>query len=477
MRHTVAMTIGTPPGRLLDLEHRSLTIGLVLAVTLVAFEALAVATIMPEARDDLGGLRYYAWAFSGFLIASLLSITWAGGECDRKGPARPVAVAFTLFGVGLAIAGVAPTMPVLVLGRIVQGLGAGALTSVAYVAIGRGFDESLRPRMFAVLSSAWVIPGLAGPGVAVAIAEVAGWRAVFAGLLPMLVLAAVLVLPALSRMGPPATLTTHPGQLQRAMRLTAGAGCVLAGVTSSSLLLGVVLVPVGLTLAAPAFIGLIPAGTFAARHGTPAAVAGMGLINLSFFGAETFIPLMLTSVRDTSTLVAGVVLTGATLSWTAGSWVAERRGRRGNRLSLAMPGALAVAVGIGATALVVAPGVPVGFAVVAWAIGGLGMGMAYPTFSLTVLGNAAEGAEGAAASSVKLAEVLGAAVGIGLGGALITAGEGAGREASAMAAVFVLMAAVAVVCAFVATRLAPGMTPLEPEQVEGRQASVLERPR
>ncbi|MBA4180316.1 MAG: MFS transporter [Anaerolinea sp.] len=447
------MTVAKPSLSLLDVEHRSLTIGLVLAVTLVAFEALAVATIMPEARDDLGGLRFYAWAFSGFLLASLVSITWAGAECDRRGPARPITVALVLFGAGLAIAGAAPAMPVLVAGRIVQGLGAGALTSVAYVAIGRGYDEALRPRMFAVLSSAWVIPGLAGPVVAATVAELVGWRMVFAGLLPLLVVAAVLVMPALSRMGPPAVPSAQPQRLSRALRLTAGAGLVLAGVSAPSVLLAAVFVPAGLFLAVPAFVLLIPPGTFAARRGTPAAVAGMGLINLAFFGTEAFIPLMLTSVRETSTLFVGIVLTGTTLSWTSGSWVTERLSRRGHRHALAMPGALIVALGIAGVAVVVAPGVPVALAAVAWTVGGLGMGMAYPTFSLTVLGNATEGAEGAAASSMKLAEVLGPAVGIGLGGALIAAGESAGNEGSATALVFAVMAVVALVCAFVSTRL------------------------
>lgn len=472
MRDTVTMTTAEAPAGLLDPGHRSLTIGLVLAVTLVAFEALAVATIMPEARDDLGGLRFYAWAFSGFLLASLVSITWAGAECDRRGPARPITVALLFFAVGLTIAGAAPWMPVLVVGRIVQGLGGGALTSVAYVAIGRGYDETLRPRMFAVLSSAWVVPGLAGPGVAAMVAEFVGWRMVFAGLLPLLALAAVLVLPALSRMGPPAVPSAQPRRLARAFRLAAGAGCVLAGVSAPSLLVAAVLVPVGLFLAVPAFVQLIPAGTLAARRGTPAAVAGMGLINLAFFGTEAFIPLMLTSVRGTSTLFVGIVLTGTTLSWTSGSWLTERFSRRGHPHSLAMPGALIVALGIGGIALTVASGVPVAFAAVAWTVGGLGMGMAYPTFSLTVLGNATEGAEGAAASSMKLAEVLGPAIGIGLGGALIAAGESAGNQGSATAAVFVVMAVTALLCAFVSTRLFVRAAGIEPAANEATGAPL-----
>ena len=59
----------------LPVPRRALTIGLLMAVTLVAFEALAVATVMPTVEEDLGGLALYGWAFSGFLLASIVGIT------------------------------------------------------------------------------------------------------------------------------------------------------------------------------------------------------------------------------------------------------------------------------------------------------------------------------------------------------------------------------------------------------------------
>jgi len=68
-------------------HRRALTVGLLLAITLVAFEALAVATVMPRAEQDLGGIALYGWAFSGFLLASIVGITWAGEQADRHGPA------------------------------------------------------------------------------------------------------------------------------------------------------------------------------------------------------------------------------------------------------------------------------------------------------------------------------------------------------------------------------------------------------
>ena len=70
------------PARILAPEHRSLTIGLVAVVSLVAFEAMAVATAMPVAVRDLGGLRLYAWSFSAFFTTSLVGMVLAGDEAN-----------------------------------------------------------------------------------------------------------------------------------------------------------------------------------------------------------------------------------------------------------------------------------------------------------------------------------------------------------------------------------------------------------
>ena len=96
-----------------------------------------------------------------------------------------------LFAIGLASAALAPSMEVLVAARFVQGLGAGTIQPIAYVAIGRRLPERLRPRMFATLSTAWVLPGVIGPAIAGTVGETIGWRFVFLGLLPLIALAGI----------------------------------------------------------------------------------------------------------------------------------------------------------------------------------------------------------------------------------------------------------------------------------------------
>lgn len=456
------MSLTSPAESVLSGHRRALTIGLLMAVTLVAFEALAVATVMPRAEEDLGGLAPYGWAFSGFLLASIVGITWAGEQADRHGPGRPLAAGMTLFGIGLLIAGLAPSMLVLVIGRIVQGLGAGALPAIAYVALGRGYPEELRPRMLALLASAWVVPGLAGPAISGAIAEYISWRGAFLLFVPTIPLMAALALPPLYRMGPPGG-ELAPSRVPVALRLALSAGLALGGVASGNPLIGFPLVVLGIGAGIPALRLLLPPGTFRALPGLPAAVAGNGFLNLCFFGAEAFVPYLLTTHRGYSSFVAGLALTGSTLSWTAGSWVQERLVRRFPRPWLAAAGALIVSVTVAMVPLALVEDVPGAWVALVWTIGGFGMGIAYPMFSLELLASSPPGREGEASASMKLHETLSAATGVGIAGGIVSAGDAGGWAGASLALVFLLAASVGILTAAVALRLtarAPEPSPL-----------------
>ena len=116
----------------------------------------------------------------------------------------------------------------IVVSRAVQGGGAGMISALSYVSIGRGYPERAQSRMLAVLSSAWVVPGLAGPALAGLIADHVGWRWVFLGLAPLPLLAALLALPALRRLKPAEAQRPDRRRLRDALLLSAGAGLFLS---------------------------------------------------------------------------------------------------------------------------------------------------------------------------------------------------------------------------------------------------------
>jgi MFS family permease len=454
-------------GRLRDLwaaKNRALAVGLLLTITIVASESLAVITVMPLVARDLGGLRLYGWAFSAFTLSSVIGIVAAGRATDRRGPAAPFIAGLVLFGAGLAVAGLAGSMPMLVAGRALQGLGAGVVPAVAYAAIGVSLPEELRPRMIAVISTAWIVPGLAGPAISAAIARAFGWRWVFLGLLPVVAVAGSIAVPALIRIGKGSRggASDQPEhRLADAIRTALGAGLVLAGLTVGfgrrTIVLAVAMVVVGLAVAGPALRRLVPAGTLTARRGEPAAVLSRGLLTFTFFGADSFVTLSITMVRHYSPLVAGLAVTGATVTWTVGAWTQARLSDTWEARRLIRLGLVVILIGIAGMTLMLQPDVPIAAGIIAWTIAGLGMGLANSPIMLLVLRDAPEGRIGQASASVNLTDVLGTATGIGVGGAAIAAHAATDLRLGILIA-FAIAATMAVFTLLTSLRLPAGRT-------------------
>jgi MFS family permease len=411
--------------------------------------------------DDLGGLGLYGWVFSGFFLGSLLGIVLAGWAADRRGTRVPFAAGLALFAVGLVVGGTAPSMAVLVVGRVLQGAGAGVIPAVAYATVARSYPPDLRPRVFAVFSTAWVVPGLVGPAAASGIEHASSWRVVFLALLPLVALAAILALPVLSDRGRAgagngaADADPDPDDRRRnAVVLVAGVALVLGGLGAHQVPLAVGLVVVGAIPAAWAFIRLVPMGTVRLRPGLPAAVAARGVLTFAFFGADAYVSLAVTDGHDASTWIAGLALTGATLAWTTGAWIQQRVVLRRGPRWLVQRGFAVIAVGIAVLALALRPGVPVAATVVAWTIAGFGMGLSYAPISVTVLGTAEPGQEGRASASLQLTDVLGVSLGTGLGGVFVALGDGRGwATSSSLTLAFAMTLAVAAAGVAAAGRL------------------------
>ncbi|HUQ40362.1 MAG TPA: MFS transporter [Acidimicrobiales bacterium] len=444
--------------------RRGLAVGLVLTVTMFAFEALGVATVLPSARDELGGLWLYGWAFSAFTLADLLGITVAGRWADRRGPASPYSVGMVLFAAGLVVAGAAPSMPALVLGRAVQGLGAGAVASVVYVSLGRTFDDAGRARMLAWLSTAWVLPGLVGPAISGAVAEHLTWRLAFIGILPVLGIATVLTLPSLRRLGPPPEPATHDeaSPTAGAVRLVIGAGLALSGLGNPNPVVAIALFGAGLAIGVPALSRLLPPGTLRAAAGLPAAVATRGLLTFAYFGAQAFLTLALTDVRGQSLTAAGLTLTATTVAWTLGAWVQERRGLVWGWHRMVPAGFVLLAVGVAGLGLALLPSVPIAVAALAWAGAGFGMGIAFQSGTLMTLAAATPGREGSTSAGLQLADVLGVSLGAGVGGAAVGLGERAGWEPRAGIALAFAACFVTAVLGIAASRHLPRRTTSDP---------------
>ncbi len=180
-----------------------------------------------------------------------------------------------------------------------------------------------------------------------------------------------------------------------------------------------------------------------------------GLLTFAFFGADTFVTLAVVTVRHRSVAFAGV---GAhlrdRLTWTVGAWEQARLSQVWEGRKLVRVGLTLVLVGICGMLLVVRPRFPVEVSFAAWAVAGLGMGLAYAPTSLMMLREAPAGREGWASASLSLSDVLGAALGAGFGGAAIAISESHGWSlTTGISVAFVFPAVVAVLALGVTGRL------------------------
>ncbi len=271
-------------------------VGAVALVSLLAFEAMAVAAAMPAIAAALDGIRLYALAFGGMLATSVLGMVLAGRSCDRHGPLRATVTGLVVFAAGLLLAGLATRMGWLVAGRIVQGLGGGMLGVALYVGMGQLVPPSLHPRLFALFAAAWVLPALLGPSVAAWLVEQLGWRSVFLVVAAAVPLAATLLLPALSRLPAGAGGEAEFPRARVAWAALGALGALLLHSASEArgtalLLLALAL---GLVVACAAARRLLPRGSLVAAPGLPAVIALRGLLAAAFASAEVFVPLYLT---------------------------------------------------------------------------------------------------------------------------------------------------------------------------------------
>jgi MFS family permease len=437
---------------------RTTSIGLLIVITMIAFEAMAVTTALPTAARELHGLAAYGWAFTGFLVASIVAMVASGEVCDQRGPRLPLIAGLWAFMLGLALAGSATTMVQLVAGRVVQGLGGGLMITAVYVVIGEAYCEQLRPKLFAATSSAWVLPSLVGPLVSGALSQHASWRCVFLGLLPFVGLGAVLLIPVLRTLQSPRRERQLPSRLVPATAAALGVAALEQagqhpGLVSGALaLVGLVVLGWGLRL-------LLPTGTFRVRPGVPAPIALRGLLAGAMFGVDSTLPLALSVQHHFGPLISGLPLTVTGVTWAFGSWLQGRADdTRGPqvRVRLIRIGFVCLTIATAAVAVALLPAVPGWLTYPAWMFAGLGAGLTMSSVGVLLLKFTTDARRGSDSASLQLSDTTATSITTGFGGVLIAAAaHGVIGFTAAFVTLALTMCAIAVVGIAAARRARP----------------------
>lgn len=424
---TAGATRSAEPG-ILAPAHRAATIGIVGLVSVVAFEAMGSAAIMPAAAASLDGLSIYGFLFGGPLAVSLLGMVLAGRWSDQHSPMGAVWIGTGCFVAGLVVAAFSTSIWWLLLGRITTGLGSGMVSVALYALVGRAYPASLHSKIFAAFAAAWMLPALLGPALAGLISEAFGWRygIVTAAVLALPVSLLLARVPLAAKDPTPSDGTgSHGTRMLWALGASAGAvvlhllGQAVPGATDASRLsvASVLLLASALGLLLISARQLLPAGSLIAKRGLPAAIALSGLSQGAFFAAEAFLPLLLHREKGASVAVAGLVLSAGAVSWSAGAFCRARIHQRVSVEWLLRRGFLLLGTGIGLSALVLIPTAPVLVAMVGWVVAGAGMGLVSPTLSVVTLALASPNAHGQAGASLRLSAALTTTAALAVSGA------------------------------------------------------------
>ncbi len=447
-----------PDVRLLGPSYRVLSCGVFAIIVVIAFEFMAVATALPVAARQLGGLSLYAWALTGFLGAAMFSTGVGGGVCDRIGPRVPLVVGALGFAGGLVVSGLSTSMPMLISGRIVQGLGAGLTIVAIYVVIGQCYPESLRPKVMSMIATAWVVPSVVGPFVAGSLTEYVSWRWAFLSIAPLVPIPLALVLPRLRATH--ASRTGQPSRVWWALAMAVGAGILQwAGLevddrqwvsAAIATVAAVVLIVLGI-------LRLFPAGTLRLRRGLPSVIAFRGVVSGGFFGCQAYVPLMLVVHRGATPTLAGLAVAGTALGWAAGSWWQGRSGLRTRRSGLVRIGAAVTAAGVvvtGSACIVTANVVvPAWLAGVGLVIGGVGMGLSMSSNSVLLFELSRPEEQGTNSAALQMSDSLGGLVVIGVAGVVYALCRGTLPATEVFGMIFGLCFMVMLAAVWVAVRV------------------------
>lgn len=432
----------TAPGswsELFDSAHRVAVTVFAGGIALFATNTYLTAAALPNAVADIGGERLYAWVMTVFLITSVLSSMLVTTALSRFGSRGAYLVAYGTFGVGSLICTLAPTMPILLVGRGIQGLGGGLLTGLAFTVIRVALPARLWVRAVGLTSAMWGVGNLLGPVLGGLFAQFNAWRGAFALLLIVTVVMAILAARALPS-GRADDAEHHPiPVLSLILILLATSAVSLASIVDGAgamitlVVIAAALLPVFVLVDRRRAVGLLPRLTY--LRSSPLKWIYLSVVVLAVGStSEAFIPLFGQQIAGMAPLMAGFL--GAALSWgwsvgqlSSTTWA---EGPRGSAIvRVAGPAVLATGLAAyGALQLSDHGGLVVTGWFIALFVAGTGIGMAFPHQAGAAMTITPDDAEAARASAgINTVQMVANTFGSALAGLLVAVGATLGSGA------------------------------------------------
>lgn len=439
-------------------------------VALHATNIFIVTTILPTVVQDIGGLDYYAWNTTLFVVASILGSAGSSAIMDRLGLRNTFLLAMLVFALGTIMCGLAGSMPALLAGRTVQGLGGGMLLSMSYSSVRAVFAPQLWSRAMVLISSMWGVSTLSGPAIGGIFADLGEWRWAFWSVLPAVVVLAIIVFTQVA----PGRL---PGAAKRSVPLGRIATLALSVMVVSTASLSPSYAINALGVAASIVLTILmarfdhrsahplfPTGAYSIRLPLGSLYAAICLLSLGVT-TEVYVPYFLQTLHNLSPLMAGYWAALMSAGWTLGAFISSGRSYATiNRLLVVGP--LVSALALFCLALLM-PGtlvaVPSWFMVPVLICVGVGVGLCWPNLLTRVFVSAPKGQENMASAAITTLQLYAMAMGAALSGMLTNAAgmanpggiEGARQAAFVLFVVFALAPALVVLTGGAGRRVPP----------------------
>ena len=410
----------------------------VLSILAPAFSTFITATVLPSAIAEIGGLAIYAWASTAYAVGSILGSAGSSVAVRRMGMRHAVVLAVCVFVVGAAICASAPSMPVVVAGRALQGLGGGTLIASAHSMVRELFPEALWQRMLTTISCAWAIPALGGPVVGGVLAGLGHWRAAFWAMAPIAVIAGALTWRILPGSEPRDTTSTRV-PLGRLALICASVLCIgsiantPAAAARAALVVGAVAaVALMLRLDANAAARLFPTGMLSLGSRIGKGFWMVFLLGMSTTPGGVYVPLLVQVLHGVTPAAAGYLYAVQSLSWTTGTILSAQVSPVRARAVLIL-GPLLTTTGFTGLFFTIGSG-PVAAIAASLMLVGIGIGTCWAHIGTAILSSARPDEGALTASMIPSTQLFAVALGAALSGVIANAaGLGGGASAGAAA--------------------------------------------
>lgn len=397
------------------------------ASAMVAIEATIVSTAMPQIVTQLGGLRLYSWVFSSFLLAQTAMTVVFGKLADLYGRKPVVLAGIAIFLLGSVLAGYAGSMTAMIVFRLIQGIGAGAIQPITVTIVGDLFPVHERGKVQGWIASVWAISAVLGPIAGGFIIHAFSWSWIFWMNVPIGIVSAAGFIaflheherhtrPSIDLAGA-ALFTVAIGALMMALT-DAGAADNSRAVFEFALFLvcGALFVWQERRAAEPMI-------SFALWTHRPIAAANAATLfcGMVLMGLTTFLPMYVQGVLERSPVVAGLALTMMMVGWPAGATLAARTFHRVGLRRVLVGGSFFMPLGAIAFVLLNPHSSPV-VAAAGSLVMGLGMGTSSVCSLVLIQEIVSPSERGSATASNLFSRNLGSTLGATLFGAVLNFG-------------------------------------------------------